>query len=136
MLSGPRVQVIVGLGRQFVESLLARGEPVPEPIVGDALIDTGAVRTCVDDQVARQLRLPVLGRANLSTASHASIQTNMHPVKIEFVGSGLSSNILQAPACSLASQKLAILIGRDVLQQFLLVYNGPLGQWTMTLAHP
>jgi predicted aspartyl protease len=136
VLTGPRLSVSIGLGEDFAESLLERGETVPEPAIGEALIDSGAYRTCIDENLAKQLGLPIVGVTTISSASHASTQCNLHSIKIEFIGSSLSTNVLQAPACSLASQKLAVLIGRDVLQQFLLVYNGPLGHWTMTLAHP
>jgi predicted aspartyl protease len=136
ILAGPRVQVSVGLAQQFAEALLARGDRIPDPVVGEALIDTGASQTCIDEAIAQRLGLPVVGRTNLCSASHASTQTNLHPIKIDFIGAAMSSNVLQAPACALAAQDLAVLIGRDLLQQFLLVYNGPIGQWTMALAHP
>lgn len=116
VLTGLRLSVSIGLGDDFAESLLERGETVPDPAVGDALIDTGAYRTCIDDSLAKQLGLPIVGVTSISSASHAATPCNLHSIRIEFIGSSLSTNILQAPACSLASQKLAILIGRDVLQ--------------------
>jgi predicted aspartyl protease len=133
-LAGPRVQVSVGLAQSFAEALLLRGEVIPDAVVGDALVDTGASHTCIDDAVAKNMGLPVVGRIKVGSASHHSTEQNQYPIRIEFLGAGITSNVLQAPAAALAAQGLTMLIGRDILQEFLLVYNGPIGQWTMVLA--
>lgn len=128
---GARVAVSIGLAQQFAEQLTLRGEQVPEPLVGEALIDSGASHTCVDTSIAGRLALPVVGQVNISSASHESTQLNQYPIRLEFIGAGIAANVLQAPSGPLGSQGLAVLIGRDLLREFLLVYNGPYGQWTL-----
>lgn len=44
---GPIIQVSLNLARAIAEQLLARGQQLPEPRSGLALIDTGASATCI-----------------------------------------------------------------------------------------
>jgi predicted aspartyl protease len=130
---GPCVQVTVGVAQTIAEQLLQQGQPVPQPVSGMGLIDTGASTTCIDDAIARQLQLPVIDVVQMSSASHASTQQNVYPVKIELVGSGIDINVPQAIGAALSAQGIVALIGRDFLQHCTLFYNGITGQITLSL---
>ena len=130
---GPCVQVTVGLGQSIAKELLRQGKPLPKPVSGIALIDTGATSTCIDDAAARQLQLPVVNVVNVASASHPSTEQNVYPIQIEVIGLPISIEAPNAIGAALASQELLALIGRDVLQYCALFYNGITGEITLSI---
>lgn len=129
---GPVVQVVLSVAQTIADQLLQQGLPVPTPVAGLALIDTGASSTCIDDASAQQLQLPAIDVVNMISASHANIQQNIYPVLIEVMG-GIRIDVPRAMGANLAPQNLVALIGRDFLQQCTLFYNGPAGAITLAL---
>lgn len=129
---GPCVQVTIGLAQSIAEQLLQQGKPVPQPISGLALIDTGATSTCIDDEAAQKLQLPVTNVVNVASASHSSTPQNVYPIQVQITGLPISIES-GAVGAALAPQKLLALIGRDVLQHCTLFYNGITGQITLSI---
>ena len=129
---GPIIQVTLGLAENIAQQLVQQGKPVPEPVAGWALIDTGATSTCIDDSAAQKIGLPVIDRGKTSSASHDAIDVNIYPALIAFTGTPIKVNALRAIGANLASQDLVALLGRDVLQNFTLFYNGAVGQITIS----
>lgn len=82
LMRGPVLQVSVTLEQSAAKALLQQGKQVPEPKTGWALIDTGASATCVDEQVAKDLGLPVIDTGQMASASHAQSDCNVYPVQI------------------------------------------------------
>jgi predicted aspartyl protease len=117
----------------MVEAVLERGDELPPPILGDALIDTGASLTCVDLEVAQRLRLPEVGKATMASASHANHETSLYPVRVTLQGVPIEFTAERAMGASLKSQGLVALIGRDVLSNCILFYNGFTGEITFGL---
>lgn len=130
---GPIIQITLGIADIFAQQLIQQNEPVPEPIAGWALIGTGASATCIDEVAAQRLRLPVIDKVNMSSASHGSTEKNVYPVKIQFAGIPIIVNALKAIEASLDNQGLLVLLGRDILQNFTLFDNGIAGQITISL---
>jgi predicted aspartyl protease len=130
-LRGPILQVSVTIEQNAGKGLVAQGKPLPVPKSGLALIDTGASSTCIDEQAAQDLGLPVIDVANMQSASHEKHQCNVYPVQI--ITPIVTLNAPRAMGAALASQGLLVLIGRDVLQNCNLFYNGPAGQFTLSL---
>jgi predicted aspartyl protease len=130
---GPRLQITVGLAQPIAEELQKAGKPVPEPISGQALIDTGASATCIDDEAARKMQLPVIGRVTMASATHESIEKNVYPIHIQVIGANIAFGVAGAAGVDLKAQDLLALIGRDVLSQAILVYNGADGTFAFAL---
>ncbi len=130
---GPVVQVSVSVGQVIAQQVLQKGGSLPAPVAGLALIDTGATTTCIDEEAAQALKLPAIDVVTVASASHASSEQNVYPISIEVVGLPIVVNAARAIGAALKSQGLLVLIGRDVLQSCVLVYNGPAGQFTLTL---
>lgn len=82
---GPILQVTIGVARAIAEKLTADGKPVPAPISGTALIDTGATKTSIDESVVSALSLPTVGIGKLNSSSHAGVERTLHPISIELV---------------------------------------------------
>lgn len=130
---GPCVQVTLGISKSFAQQLQQQGQSLPQPVSGLALIDTGAISTCIDAGIASRIGLPVIDVVNMASASHASTQQNIHPVQIEVVGLPISIDAPRSMGVLLANQGLIALLGRDVLQQCTLFYNGLTGQITLSI---
>jgi predicted aspartyl protease len=131
--AGPTIQIIASVAQVIADQLLQQGIVVPQPVPGSALIDTGASATCIDDAIARQLRLPAIDVVQMTSASHASTPQNVYPVLIEVVGPGIRINVARAIGANLAPQGIIALIGRDFLQHCTLFYNGVTGEITLAI---
>jgi predicted aspartyl protease len=129
---GPVLQVVVSVEQNMAQALQQQGQTVPAPKSGFALIDTGASFTCIDEQAAKDLALPIIDVVTMSSASHAQHQCNVYPVQIA-VPPMLNLQVPRAVGAALAAQGLLALIGRDVLQNCLLVYNGGTGSISLSL---
>ncbi|MDE3068108.1 MAG: hypothetical protein KGJ60_11230 [Verrucomicrobiota bacterium] len=129
---GPLVQVTISLADPIAAELVKQGKPVPPPVQGLALIDTGA-GSCIDEAAAQKLQLPVVNVVNMASASHASANANVYPAKLQITGLPMTFNAPMCIGAPLAVQGLIALIGRDLLQHCTLIYNGNLGQISLCI---
>lgn len=129
-MRGPVLQVAVSIEQNAAKALLTQGKTVATK-TGLALIDTGASNTCIDEQAAQELGLPVIDVATMQSASHEQHPCNIYPVQI--ITQVVTLNSQRTMGATLGSQGLLILIGRDVLQACNLFYNGPARQFTLSL---
>lgn len=58
--NGARVQVRVSLNRSTILSRRRAQQTIPQPVIVEAIIDTGAERSCIDPTVATRAVLPLL----------------------------------------------------------------------------
>lgn len=130
---GPVVQVVIGIGQLFSDQVLQQGSQLPKPVSGNALIDTGASTTCIDDAVAKTMGIPVIDVVTMASASHASTQQNVYSIQMQIVGSPIRVEVPNATEASLQTQGIVAMIGRDYLQHCTLHYNGITGQITLSI---
>ncbi|MCX6026849.1 MAG: retroviral-like aspartic protease family protein [Chloroflexi bacterium] len=123
----------MGLLQSMAQALIQQGDQVPAPRTGLALIDTGASDTCIDEQVAKELGLPVVDQVNMASASNAAIIRNVYPITIEITGLPNPINAPRAIGAELAPQGLLLLVGRDALRFCTLFYNGITGELTLSI---
>ena len=64
---GPVLQVTVSIEQNAAKALLSQGKTIQNK-TGLALIDTGASNTCIDEQAARELGLPVIDVGSMQSA--------------------------------------------------------------------
>ena len=130
--------VLMGLG-PFIDVVLVPpdGTKDAQPQQGAAIIDTGASQTCVDAETAKGAGWPMIDTARLSSVTHPDhevpvfaghlfstmLQTNIHVAR--WMGVNLRPNEAALPVVAL--------IGRDLLQQTLFVYNGHDGSFSLAL---
>lgn len=94
-------------------------------IAGFALLDTGADRTVVDHATALQAGLvPVATVPFQRYDSHKRIDSDGFEAELELSGIG-SWSLEQVGSLELARFSLLAIIGRDILNDLVLVYNGP-----------
>jgi len=105
-----------------------------------ALIDTGASVSAVDVVVIQQLGVQPVGVANVWTAGGPPQQAT-YPGRFTFPGSNLPAIDFNAllganlagQLAGVTGQAIVALIGRDLLQHFVLVYNGPAAMFTLAV---
>ncbi|HEX3817530.1 MAG TPA: hypothetical protein VHW03_04510 [Chthoniobacterales bacterium] len=130
---GPVVQVTVTVAEQVATQLIQQSIALEPPVAGWALIDTGASVTCVDEDAAKALKLPIIDVVNMCSASHASHQANVYPIQLRIAGLPNPINAPRAIGAALKAQDLVALIGRDILAMGTLFFNGVAGQITLSL---
>jgi hypothetical protein len=138
---GALVDVLIGLSAPAVQVLRNAGSPVPPPVSARALLDTGAEVSGADPAVLTPLaahglqplrfvfaNLPAAGGVRFAPQYNVTL-TVVHPS-----GNPRANLLLRNhPVLELALAPLGYqaVIGRDVLDRCLLLYNGPGGSFTL-----
>ncbi|MCY3641024.1 MAG: retroviral-like aspartic protease family protein [Gammaproteobacteria bacterium] len=115
------------------EQVLAeQGRSTPAPINGFALIDTGASRTCFDQAAAIAAGLPISDTGLMTSATQAEQEVPIFTGKIMIPQFG-EIHVEQGMGAVLENQGLVALIGRDLLENAVLVYNGSAGFFSISI---
>src|SRR5262245_3632748 len=126
---GPIMPVEVNVPLALSEWCIRRNIAVPQPISGYALIDTGSSISGIHEAVLEQLGILPIDSIPLSTPA-GSGRAFVYPTCVSFPA-------LNVAGCAISrvvgdqlnfetpdGKKIIMLLGRDLLSQFLLVYNG------------
>jgi predicted aspartyl protease len=132
-MHGPVLQVNITVISSIAQQAVKQGTVLPSPVSGFALIDTGASTTCIDDTVAQKIGAPVIDKVNMCSASHANTDANVYPIHFEIPGANIHIDAPRCMGAALQSQGLIMLIGRDVLANCTLHYNGVSGEFTLSM---
>lgn len=121
---GPTLRVAIGFDEKYDPRNPNRLADLPvEGVL--ALIDTGASTSCIDGSLAMHLQLPVVDQRQCAGIG-GSIEVNMHLAQVH--AGQLSFTLYGALAgvdLTLGDHK--ILLGRDFLRNFTMIYDGPSG---------
>lgn len=128
---GPVVQVQIEVPLALSKQLAASGTAVPQPVAGWALLDTGATSTAVDDSVVSSLGVMPIGVAQVGTAGGPTTHP-VYPIRLQIQGVGLAIDFGRVTGAPLKGMGLVALIGRDVLSNMILIYDGPSSEFTLT----
>ena len=120
---GPRVQTVVTPLEGHLKFLTTQGEEPPAPVAGHALIDTGALVTCIDQAAAMRAGLACVDSGPLTSATHTDQIVPVFAGRLTIEGFG-QINALKCYGANLEPQGLIALIGRDLLSNCVLVYDG------------
>jgi predicted aspartyl protease len=129
---GPTAQIALHFPASVAQELVNRGKKLANPIVGEALIDTGASSSCIDMEAAAELGLKAIDVTKMNSASHSDHEVPVYFASLEILGMGARFE-LRVMGGSFRSQNLIALIGRDALASSVLFYDGPTGQATLVL---
>jgi predicted aspartyl protease len=92
-----------------------------------ALIDTGATLSCIDDALAQQLQLPLINQTQ-SVGAHGQGPLNVYLAYIAVPGlNAVQAGEFIGAIMNVSGQIHRALIGRSLLQNMLLVYDGRSG---------
>jgi hypothetical protein len=138
-VAGPIIRVQIEVASVLAQALQAANQPIPTPVLGIALIDTGASITSFDASIVSKLGINPNGVALVGTAG-GSQQQSTYQAKFTFPGTPIPG--FEHPrvlGCNLAGQTvlnrqpIIALIGRDILSKCVLVYNGPAGMYSLSM---
>ena len=131
---GPFLEAQIHLPQPLINLLTSQGQTLPAPKPGIAIIDTGATRTCVDQQILTSLNLNPVGVMSLGTAAGPT-QNYIYAARIEFttIHMVLDSTVIgvSLQGQNVNGQPVIALIGRDLLRRGLFVYSGTGGFFTL-----
>lgn len=126
---GPKIRVMIGLPSIMTKQLKKEGKKSPI-IRGVALIDTGASICAVDQQIFQKLKISPIGATQVRTPTITQIQ-NIYPVTFRFPQLRLTAESTGVIGSNLQNQGIIALIGRDLLTNFVFIYNGSGGSFTL-----
>ena len=122
-----------------LHALMAANEPIPQMQIIRALIDTGASFTSVDPSVLAALNLTPTGTIDIVTPSTGQGTHTADTYDVDFkIGAGpndtpLSISNLRIASCDLfLKQGIHALIGRDILQRCIFIYNGAISMFSLS----
>lgn len=115
-----------GVPEAWKSSLLLKGQPLPPPVLANALIDTGADMTCVDLDLLTELGVPPHGFLSIHSPNGEQYVGQYH-VSLRLTGkAGAIVDFVDFPVVGikLAGGEARAIIGRDVLSHYRLLYDG------------
>lgn len=130
---GPVLEVVVMPSQPRQAALKAAGHPMPPNQKATFLVDTGASCSCVDNRIIQALGIPATGSTNIQTPSTAGgvhscdVYDTMLYVPGNQGSPGYIIPALPMVETQLSSQGIDGLLGRDVLNNCMLVFNGTAG---------
>ncbi len=128
---GPLLQIEVSVPDVLANKLYQEKKPIPPPVTGLGLLDTGASITGVDVNALQQLSLSMINEVTMNHPGGEDKQ-GIYACQISFPGTQIEDiEFSAALGSNLKGQGLLAILGRDVLKDYQLVYNGPGGFWTI-----
>jgi hypothetical protein len=137
--SAPVVNAGITVSEARRVALRAANEPIPGVQVVRALIDTGASFTSIDRAVLSALGLEPTGTIDIVTPSTGQGPHLADAYDVDFqIGAGPEDVPLWIPNLRTAScdlfqrQGIHALIGRDILQRCIFIYNGSMNLFSLS----
>jgi hypothetical protein len=134
---GPIIDVLISIPLALAELYTKQNKPIPSPIAGIGLIDTGATRSCVHDEIMKQLGVYPIGVATSGTAA-GQVQHSLYPAHFSFPAANINIDFSSVVGVNLTGQNvdgkpIIALIGREVLSMGIFVYNGHVGAFSIAI---
>jgi hypothetical protein len=127
---GPVVRLKLSPCRSAQEARRRMGKTIHTPIEVDALIDTGASHSVLQDNLLEPLGVLPVGLVLLNTTIDESVRCYEFFLQAELGPLRFAAVFLGAP---LPASHFQAIIGRDVLDNFTMLYDGPNKRFTLTL---
>jgi hypothetical protein len=127
---GLTVAVLIGPDDQHMQDLSAAGVPLPAPIHGQALIDTGSDWSALSPAVLAALQIPASGNVSTHTAAGP---TNVQSFTVSLTiydPTGASTDTLfrgrwRVTGLPYQIPNVDVLLGMDLVSELILTVDGP-----------
>jgi len=121
---------------QLEKLFLSENKPVPDPLTGPGLVDTGATFSMIDEDAVAHLCVSPVGVVTLGTAG-GSKQSALYPVRLAIPTPPPNQPLLRAEFAGITAGPLKecgllCLIGRDILSRAIMVYDGAGGHVSLS----
>lgn len=126
--NGALVGVTISLAQAEHDARVHAGQVVPAPVSATALIDTGANLTEVRNGLLDGLGMRPVGTAVVFTPTDSNVECPTYAVRLTLPHGFLDTIVIET---EMHGQQIDMLIGRDVLQACLFIYEGTSGQFTL-----
>jgi predicted aspartyl protease len=131
VMKGPTIHVEIGFDAGFfdkdpakVQATIQAVNQAPAAQVVEALIDTGATESCIDEDLAIQLGLPQVDKGNCSGVGGLhELNIYLGHIKIPSLAFVQYGRFLGVKLKT-GGQPQSALLGRSILQSMILVYDG------------
>lgn len=129
---GPLLNVEIALPQHLAQQYVAQEKQVPVPMKGLALIDTGASCCSIDIAAATNLGVAPVDMRRVNTPSGIEDQL-VYPCLINCAEGPFRfvTNTALASKHLLVNQGIIALLGRDLLMNTVLIYDGKNGSFTL-----
>jgi hypothetical protein len=134
--TGLFIDVYIGVSDGLLKQLWKRDQPVPPPVFATFIVDTGADRTLVDEQITRTLGLTAINQKLVITSESKGIPQicDIYAISIKVPNGGSAPwrmSTVAATGRPLMDDARHGVLGRDVLDTVKLVYDGPQRAFTI-----
>src|SRR5947209_10379299 len=134
---GPVLAVSVSIPQALAAFNTRQQIPLPSPITGLALIDTGATKSCVHAPIMSNLGVNPIGVVTSGTPA-GQVLHSLYPAHFMFPATNIEIDFTSVVGVDLSGQiindqQLIGLLGRDVLSMGILVYNGTIGTFSFAI---
>jgi predicted aspartyl protease len=131
---GPQLSIVVGVGAATLDKRTQQGLFIPDGLVVTALIDTGAGITGISRRIIDHLGLEPFDSVPVYTPQHDTpVQSQIYDLSVTLPGHDQTGKYI--PELHVIESKfqgeIEVLIGRDVLQQGVMFYDGVNCQYTL-----
>jgi hypothetical protein len=141
VIAGAYFPIEIHVPTPIAEALVQLGHALPAPQMGLAILDTGATMTAVHEPALTALGLQPVNTVNMGTANGPVLQ-NVYAARVYFPTVGWNVELQQVVGSNLAGQIIPVrppqplicLIGRNTMQDWVVIWNGPGGFWTVAAA--
>lgn len=128
---GPVIWVDIGFDPNYKKNKNA--PPVPTVSRVHALIDTGARESCIDCELARELKLPVHNRRPVAGVIGAlEVDFHLAQIHVSSLRFTLSGSFAGVPLVA-NGFKQPVVVGRSFLSYVKMRYDGPTGEVTLLM---
>jgi hypothetical protein len=125
-LDGPIIEITAGVSAVLESILVSRGLSIPTPIRGTGIIDTGASHSAIQVSVIASLGIPPVGNTPVASAG-GRLRYDKYNLRLSFPALASSPRELPVLGVNLGNSRIIALIGRDIMKDWIVHYDGPAG---------
>lgn len=134
---GAMIDVLIEVSQQRKLAMQSAGLIAPIAVPCRLLIDTGASSTCLDSWIFKSLNINPIGTVEMhtpSTSVNNAHRCNQYDICLIVPHQAINRYFHTIPALEseFSHQGIDGLLGRDILESCLFIYNGELGIYTLS----